>query len=119
MLAVCLLDELDDEAIVEHHVNGRRVAVVRSGDDVYAFRPLCPHRGAPLRFAKILGQLEGEPGAIRVLERGRVISCPWHGWEFELGSGRNVANPQGACVRMYDCAIVDGEVMVSWPERET
>lgn len=31
---------------------------------------------------------------------GEVLTCPWHGWEFDVCTGRALANPQ-ARVRAY------------------
>lgn len=47
-----------------YHVDGRVVAL----DGV------CPHQGGPLGK----GQLTG-----------RVVTCPWHGWQFDVTTGRH------------------------------
>jgi phenylpropionate dioxygenase-like ring-hydroxylating dioxygenase large terminal subunit len=52
---------------------GRRVVFVREGDAVYALRDRCPHRGVPLS----LGRQEF-PG---------TLTCPYHGWTFDLATG--------------------------------
>jgi nitrite reductase/ring-hydroxylating ferredoxin subunit len=66
------------------HVEGRFFAIDNS----------CPHRGGPL----------GEG----VLE-GRVVTCPWHGWEFDVTTGAGTRNP-AACVRSVPVEIRDGAV---------
>lgn len=55
---------------------GERIAVVRDRGDgsVYALRDRCPHRGVPLSHGN--QQFDG------------TLSCPYHGWTFELGTGR-------------------------------
>jgi phenylpropionate dioxygenase-like ring-hydroxylating dioxygenase large terminal subunit len=55
-------------------VCGERLVLVRDQGRAYALRDRCPHRGVPLS----LGRSEF-PG---------TLSCPYHGWTFELGSGR-------------------------------
>ncbi len=41
-----------------------------------------------------------------------VIRCPWHGWEFELATGRAMFNPDGMKVRTYPVRVVDDRVVV-------
>ena len=56
---------------------GQKLAFFREGERVHALRDRCPHRGVPLS----LGSREF-PG---------TISCPYHGWTYNLESGRLVA----------------------------
>ncbi len=66
-------DLSDDEGHVVK-VGELELALFRSADGaVCAVNNLCPHRGGPLA--------EG------FVEDG-VVSCPWHGWEFDLASGQ-------------------------------
>ncbi|GAA2446340.1 hypothetical protein GCM10010191_74170 [Actinomadura vinacea] len=56
---------------------GEKIVLVRDGGTAYALHDRCPHRGVPLS--------EGDqqfPG---------TISCPYHGWTFDLASGRLAA----------------------------
>ncbi|GJL51074.1 MAG: assimilatory nitrite reductase [NAD(P)H] small subunit [Nitrospirales bacterium] len=51
----------------------------------------CLHRGGPLGD----GDLAGE-----------IVTCPWHGWEYNVKTGACTNNP-AACVKTYE-VIVDG-----------
>ncbi|HZP80657.1 MAG TPA: Rieske 2Fe-2S domain-containing protein, partial [Chthonomonadaceae bacterium] len=42
---------------------------------------------------------------------GEILRCPWHGWEFDLLTGRSLFNPHKIRVRTY-------EVTVETPEEE-
>ncbi|WP_395103869.1 Rieske 2Fe-2S domain-containing protein [Actinomadura sp. SCN-SB] len=56
---------------------GDKIVLVRDAGKAYALHDRCPHRGVPLS--------EGDqqfPG---------TISCPYHGWTFDLASGRLAA----------------------------
>ena len=46
---------------------------VRKDGDVFVYRNRCPHRGGPL--------------ARGVVQDGRVVRCPMHGWRFDLATG--------------------------------
>jgi nitrite reductase/ring-hydroxylating ferredoxin subunit len=52
----------------------RRFRIVADGDDLAVHACVCPHRLGPLDSAEV--------------SRGRV-RCPWHGYEFDLGTGRS------------------------------
>ncbi|MBV9359631.1 MAG: Rieske 2Fe-2S domain-containing protein [Chloroflexi bacterium] len=55
-------------------VDGRAWAVANVDGSFFAVDNNCPHNGGPL--AK--GALEG-----------RVLTCPWHGWRWDVASGAN------------------------------
>ena len=48
------------------------------GGSHYVTDAVCPHRGASLALGKVCGE---------------TIACPYHGWQFEGGSGRCVRIP--------------------------
>ena len=60
-------------------VNGRHVAIFRLGDDLYALDNLCLHRGGPL--------CDGD------ISNG-VVTCPWHGWSYQIKTGMMVQDPR-------------------------
>ncbi len=35
--------------------------------------------------------------------------CPWHGWEFDIPTGRSVLNPHRVRVRTYEVRVEAGE----------
>jgi NAD(P)H-dependent nitrite reductase small subunit len=60
-------------------VNGRHVALFRLGDEFHAIDNLCLHKAGPL--------CEG------FIERD-VVTCPWHGWSYEIRTGTLVQDPR-------------------------
>ncbi|MBL8896761.1 MAG: Rieske (2Fe-2S) protein [Planctomycetes bacterium] len=52
---------------------GKKVAVVRHGGSLYAFEDTCPHQGASLAEGHV---------------EGGYVHCPWHGWRFEIATGK-------------------------------
>ena len=81
-------------------VAGKQIAVFNLGDRFVALDNTCPHQGGPL----------GEG----YLETNGVVSCPWHGWTFDLKTG---VSPIDGDVRVacYPVRIVDGDVLVDLP----
>ena len=80
-------------------VDGRPVALVRCGDDVYAISDICSHANVSLS--------EGE-----VLCAEREIECWKHGSTFSLVDGEPQSLPATQPVPVYDVEVRDGDVIV-------
>ena len=39
---------------------------------------------------------------------GEVLRCPWHGWEFDIRTGRSWWNPAGTRVGRYPVSLASG-----------
>ena len=96
-------------------VGGRALVVVRRDDDrLYALRDTCPHQGARLSDGRVGGtSLACKPG--EVIEYGRIgeiLTCPWHGWEYDLCTGQSLINPQRVRVAAYPVRVESGRVLV-------
>jgi len=72
------VSEIPPGSIKELQVAGRPVALANIGGTFYAIDNTCLHRGGPLGQ----GQLEGS-----------VVTCPWHGWQFDVTTGKAVMDP--------------------------
>jgi nitrite reductase (NADH) small subunit len=56
---------------------------------------VCPHELAPVCLGRLGGTtLPSLPGEIRWGRDGEILACPWHGWEFDLLTGRALADRQ-------------------------
>jgi nitrite reductase (NADH) small subunit/3-phenylpropionate/trans-cinnamate dioxygenase ferredoxin subunit len=80
-------------------VAGHVVALFNVGGTFHALSNTCLHRGGPVGE----GELDGE-----------VVTCPWHGWQYDVRSGENVLNPL-ARLQRYAVKVVDGHVLVAPP----
>lgn len=96
-LRVAALDELreGEGKVIEHA--GMDVGLFRLGAEVFAVENTCPHQGASLAE----GWLEGES-----------VSCPWHGWCFELRTGRMMMGDY-ARIETFAVEIEDGAVWLA------
>ena len=77
-------------------VAGRPVALFNVGGTFYATDNVCLHRGGPVGE----GTLEGT-----------CVTCPWHGWEYDVRTGANLGNPT-AMLRTYRVAVEGDDVTV-------
>jgi 3-phenylpropionate/trans-cinnamate dioxygenase ferredoxin subunit len=62
----------------------------------------CPHQGGPLCLGRTIGLVTSSgPGDFRYEREGEILRCPWHGWEFDLATGRSIVDPTGIRVKSY------------------
>ena len=76
--------------------DGRELALFNVGGKFYCLDNVCPHRGGPLAE----GTLDGN-----------VVTCPWHGWRFDVTTGVSPVVPT-AKVEKFDCVIEGNDVKV-------
>ena len=71
-------DEIPAGSIREFQVDGTTLAIANVDGKFYAIDNTCLHRGGPLGQ----GQLSG-----------KAVTCPWHGWQYDVTSGKVTQNP--------------------------
>jgi nitrite reductase/ring-hydroxylating ferredoxin subunit len=87
-------------------VAGRSVGVFNVDGRFFAVRNSCPHQGGPLCLGRTTGLVHSpSPGVFEYEREGEVLRCPWHGWEFDLETGRSVFDPNRTRVRAYQVEI--------------
>lgn len=92
---------------------GDSVGIYHLDGHYYAVRNRCPHEGAELCRGRLTGTNlpTGEVGNYQWGRENRILRCPWHQWEFDLETGRHLANP--SCrVRTYRVAVEDGKLFL-------
>ena len=90
------MEELPPGTVRELYIEGKAVAVANVGGKIYAINNTCLHRGGPLGQ----GLLEG-----------KVVTCPWHGWQFDVTTGQAVQNP-AAGVDCYAAEVRGQDVFI-------
>ena len=92
---------------------GTTVAVFNVEGQVFALSNHCPHHGGPLCHGRISGAvLPSQPYEYRYGREGRVLICPWHGWEFDIESGRTIFDP-AVRVKIFEARIEEGEIVLT------
>lgn len=76
--------------------NGRALAVFNVDGTIHAINNTCCHREGPLGE----GELEGN-----------IVTCPWHGWRYNVTTGACINNPS-AKVEAYQVKIEGEDVKI-------
>ena len=49
--------------------------------------------------------LPGRPYEYEYGRENEIITCPWHGWQFEIATGASIFNPHRVRVRSYEVTV--------------
>ncbi len=102
-----------ERALVE--VAGRSIGVFNVQGTFVAVRNVCPHQRAPVCLGSVRGTtLVSEPGTYHWGREGEILTCPWHGWEFDLLTGTALAD-QRKHLRRYPVTVRNETVYVMLP----
>ncbi len=96
---VCALADVPPESGREFVIQDRVIAVFRTADGVFAMDGICPHAGGPLAQGML---------------RGCVVTCPWHGWQFQVDTGCHKINAR-IHVATFPVIIENEEIFVELP----
>lgn len=77
-IKVATINQIPKEEAIRVEVGDSQIAIIEHEGAYYAMNNICPHRGGPLH--------EGPIG-------DGCISCPWHGWQFDIKTGESPVNP--------------------------
>lgn len=97
--AVCRADEIAPGEARLVRVDGVEIALFNVDGAFHATEDTCLHAGGPLH--------EG------ALEK-TVVTCPWHGWRFDVVTGACDLNPLVRLVR-YEVRVREGVVEIRLP----
>jgi nitrite reductase (NADH) small subunit len=79
-------------------VAGKNIALFNVDGSFYAVDDTCLHRGGPLGEGELTGHL---------------VTCPWHGWKYDVRTGISITNP-AAKVNCYETKIEGEDLSISW-----
>jgi nitrite reductase/ring-hydroxylating ferredoxin subunit len=97
-------------------LKGREIAVFNIAGEFFAISNACPHEGASLCRGVLVGLAEAdEPGKVRLTRKGEMLRCPWHGWEFDIRTGKSWCDPRRVRVKSYDIVVESGSTLVEGP----
>ncbi len=89
------------------------IGVFHLADGFHAIRNYCPHQGAELCKGSVHAtHRPGPTGEFTPGLEGRVLRCPWHGWEFDIVTGKGLYDARSR-VSVYEVKTNEaGELVV-------
>jgi nitrite reductase (NADH) small subunit len=95
-VTVARVDEVPPGTARPVRAGEEEIALVRVGDEFYATQGACLHLQGPLGRGKV---------------EDCVLTCPWHGWQYDVRTGKNLFD-RAIQLRTYEVQVEDGEVRV-------
>jgi len=94
-------------------VKGREVGVFNLDGEYYALKNVCIHQGARVCLGRVTGTtLPSEVYEFKYGMEGRILRCPWHGWEYDITTGRSLFDEKVGVVK-YPVSVEDGQIYIT------
>ena len=85
------------------NVRGRPILIFNLDGDYFGILDRCPHQGASLCKGKLVGLVEADrPGQYNFTRNNEIIRCAWHGWEFDIRTGKSRCEPEKIKATQYN-----------------
>jgi nitrite reductase/ring-hydroxylating ferredoxin subunit len=97
---VARLADIAPGSVTRVEVEGAGVVLARVGDAVHALSDECAHQGGPLGEGRL---------------SGARLTCPWHGWMFDVKTGTCLMPSRGGAVPSYPTRVDGDDVWVTLP----
>lgn len=91
-----LSDIPEGRSIIVKTPHGIGIALFNLNGKIYALENACPHMGGPLGE----GQIDD-----------CLVTCPWHGWQFDVRSGK-CENMPGDDAKTIQIEIINDEIFL-------
>jgi nitrite reductase (NADH) small subunit len=88
---------------LEAVVGDQLLAIFNVDGQLFALDGVCPHQGGPLADGELTGC---------------IVTCPWHGWQFDVRTGQHQLNRAFQQPR-FEAKIEDGQIWVNLLDVET
>jgi nitrite reductase/ring-hydroxylating ferredoxin subunit len=93
-------------------IKGVEIGVFNVDDEFHAIADYCTHQGGPISEGEVQGTFDVDDDFNLCYDSStKVVSCPWHGWEFNVETGTHVIRDDFSLIT-YETAVVDGDVYI-------
>lgn len=80
-------------------VAGKIIALYNVEGQFYAVDGVCPHAGGPLGKGML---------------RKNIVTCPWHGWQFDVTTGRHCLTAHIKAAK-YEVSVQGDDLFIDIP----
>ncbi len=91
------VNEIKNGEIKVFDVNGESIILINLNGEFFAYKNQCSHMELELNDAEI---------------EGEILTCPWHGAQFNIKTGDVVRLPASEPLEKYEVKIENGKVLV-------
>lgn len=96
-------DEIDPGSCKSGMISGKQVTIFNIDGKLYATQADCTHRGGPLCEGALWGD---------------IVTCPWHGSEFNIRTGEVLTGPADTPLLTYDVSVEHGQIVLTTRDPE-
>jgi nitrite reductase/ring-hydroxylating ferredoxin subunit len=106
-----------EEAGLLVKAGGREIGIFRVPGGYRAYENVCLHQGGPVCTGVVIGKVEQILRADKTVAFEREsadelhVSCPWHGWEYDLETGE-CATDRRLRLRSFEVELDEGDLYV-------
>ncbi len=100
-IKVAELDEIEEGELKAIEADGELICLAKVNGKICAFSDNCTHISGPLNE----GELEGD-----------VLTCPWHGAQFNVLTGKVVRGPARQDLFTYPVRVAGSAILLQLPE---
>ncbi len=102
IVRVASIHDLRPGQVLFVDVEGLPIALANVDGAIYAFSDSCRHEGGPLSAGLLIDD---------------TITCPWHGWTYNVRTGKSIVPPIGLRIPTYPVRIEGEDIVVEidWP----
>lgn len=115
---VAEVGEIGEGERITVQLEGREVTVFNVEGDYHAYTNWCAHQSGPICEGTLTGTTvarvdeETRELELEYARDGKILSCPWHGWEYDVVTGECLSK-RGVKLPEHPVAVQGGEVVVS------
>ncbi len=96
-VTVARVEDVPPGTVAHVRAGEEEIAVANVDDEFFATQGHCLHLKGPLGDGKL---------------DGTVLTCPWHGWQYDIRTGLNEFD-HAIELRTYEVRVEDGEIKVA------
>jgi nitrite reductase/ring-hydroxylating ferredoxin subunit len=108
---VCDAGELPPGERLVRDFDGLSIGVFNVKGSYYALHNRCPHRGGALCLGPVTGTAQTGEFEFLYTRAGELVRCAWHGWEFEIATGRSLVDDK-IRAKTFPVEVEDGHLYV-------
>ncbi len=113
----CQMNELTENSPLVVELDGVQIGLILHEGSIYAYENRCAHQGGPVCLGEVLGKVMLKIGEDQtaigeyVSQEECHLVCPWHGFEYDLKTGRCVGDHR-LHLNKYEVSIRGNDVFV-------